>query len=83
MHTQLLSTEEFLLIKFLTDRYYNMAKIKITKRKSSIGSTARQKATLTALGLGKINSSAEHEETDQIKGMIRKVNHLISVEKIK
>lgn len=59
-----------------------MAKIKVTKTKSSIGATTRQKATLTALGLRKMNSSAEHEETEQIKGMIRKVNHLVSVEKI-
>ena len=71
------------MIKFLTDRFIIMAKIKVTKRKSSIGSTERQKATLVALGLRKIDSSAEHEETDQIKGMIRKVNHLVSVEKVK
>lgn len=60
-----------------------MAKIRITKTKSSIGSTVRQKATLTALGLGKMNSVAEHNETEQIKGMVRKVLHLVSVEKIK
>ncbi|MCF6366106.1 MAG: 50S ribosomal protein L30 [Bacteroidales bacterium] len=60
-----------------------MAKIRITKRRSSIGATERQKATLQALGLGKINSVAEHNENDQIKGMVRKVSHLISIEKIK
>lgn len=60
-----------------------MAKIRITKTKSSIGSTVRQKATLTALGLGKMNSVAEHTETEQIKGMVRKVLHLVSVENIK
>jgi len=60
-----------------------MAKIRITKTKSSIGSTVRQKATLTALGLRKMNSVAEHNETEQIKGMVRKVLHLVSVENIK
>ncbi len=60
-----------------------MAKIKVTKRKSDIGSTERQKATLIALGLRKINSFAIHDETEQIKGMIRKVNHLVTVEEVK
>jgi len=71
------------LIKCLTDRTNIMAKIRITKRRSSIGSTVRQKATLEALGLGKINSTVEHTENDQIKGMVRKVSHLVSVENIK
>lgn len=60
-----------------------MAKIKITQVKSKIGSTERQKKTLQALGLKKMNSSVEVEATDQILGMVNKVNHLVSVEKIK
>ena len=60
-----------------------MAKIKITQVKSKIGSTERQKKTLQALGLKKLNSSVEVEATDQILGMVSKVNHLVSVEKIK
>jgi large subunit ribosomal protein L30 len=60
-----------------------MTKIKITQKKSSIGATQRQKDTLIALGLRKINASVEHTETDQIKGMIRKVNHLVITEKVK
>lgn len=60
-----------------------MAKIRITKTKSAIGATVRQKATLQALGLGKINSVAEHNETEQIKGMVRKVQHLVTTENIK
>lgn len=60
-----------------------MAKIRIKKTKSSIGSTVRQKATLQALGLGKMNSIAEHNETEQIKGMVRKVQHLVTTENIK
>jgi len=59
-----------------------MAKIKITQVKSKIGSTLRQKKTLTALGLNKINATSEHEATPQILGMVRKVNHLVKVEEI-
>ena len=57
-----------------------MAKIKITQVKSKIGSNARQKKTLEALGLIKINCTVEHEATPQIKGMVAKVSHLVSVE---
>ncbi len=56
-----------------------MSKVKITLVKSQIGSSSRQKRTLQALGLGKMNSSAEHEATPQILGMIEKVKHLIQV----
>jgi large subunit ribosomal protein L30 len=54
-----------------------MAKIKITQVKSSIGSTKRQKATLEALGLRKLNQTVEHEATGQITGMAGKVSHLV------
>ncbi len=57
-----------------------MAKIKITQVKSKIGSTLRQKRTLEALGLNKINATVEHEATPQIKGMVAKVQHLVTVE---
>ena len=57
-----------------------MAKIKITQVKSKIGSTDRQKKTLEALGLSKINATVEHEATPQILGMVAKVQHLVSVE---
>ena len=59
-----------------------MAKIKITQSGSRIGSTKRQKATLDALGLTKMNATVEHNDTPQILGMIRKVSHLIKVEKV-
>ncbi len=58
-----------------------MAKIKITQVKSKIGSTKRQKRTLQALGLRRINSTVEHEDTPVILGMVDKVRHLVSVEK--
>ncbi len=60
-----------------------MAKYRITQVKSRIGSTLRQKNTLDALGLRKINQTVEHEGTPQIMGMINKVNHLVSFEEIK
>jgi len=56
-----------------------MAKIKITQRRSVINRPKNQKLTIKALGLGRINRSVEVEATPQIKGMIRKVNHLVTV----
>ncbi|MEN6455631.1 MAG: 50S ribosomal protein L30 [Prolixibacteraceae bacterium] len=59
-----------------------MAKIKITQIKSGIGSTKRQKATIEALGIKKMNYSVEHEATPEILGMVNKVKHLVKVEEI-
>ncbi len=56
-----------------------MAKIKIKQVRSAINRTARQKATIKALGFRKLNHVVEHEETPQIRGMINKVQHLIEV----
>lgn len=58
-----------------------MAKIKITQVKSGIDRPERQKKTLRALGLTKLHDSREVEGTSQVLGMIRKVNHLVKVEK--
>jgi large subunit ribosomal protein L30 len=58
-----------------------MAKVKITLIKSGIGYPKNQKATLKALGLRKMNASAEVELNNQIQGMINTVNHLVKVEK--
>jgi len=57
-----------------------MTKIKITQVKSGIDRPERQKLTLRALGLTKMNASREVEATAQILGMIRKVNHLVRIE---
>jgi|TARA_B100001248_G_scaffold149287_1_gene111993 large subunit ribosomal protein L30 len=57
-----------------------MAKIKVTKQKSAINRTKRQKLTLEALGLKKIGQTVEHEATPNIMGMVNKVKHLVSVE---
>ena len=59
-----------------------MAKIKVTQVRSKIGSPKRQKATLEALGLKKMNSSVEVEATPQILGMVTKVRHLVKVEEL-
>ena len=58
-----------------------MTKIKIQQVRSRIGRPKDQKRTLDALGLKKINSIVEFESSPQILGMIKKVSHLISVEK--
>lgn len=57
-----------------------MAKIKVTKQKSAINRTKRQKLTLEALGLNKIGQTVEHDDTPNILGMINKVKHLVSVQ---
>ena len=57
-----------------------MAKIKLTKQKSAINRTSRQKLTLEALGLKKIGQTVEHEATPNIMGMVNKIKHLVSVE---
>jgi large subunit ribosomal protein L30 len=56
-----------------------MAKIKIKQVRSAINRPARQKATIKALGLRKLNHTVEHEATPQILGMVKKVQHLIEV----
>jgi large subunit ribosomal protein L30 len=60
-----------------------MAKIKVTLVKSPIDRPNRQKLTVQALGLNKMNSSKEVEATPQILGMVKKVSHLIKVEEVK
>ncbi len=59
-----------------------MAKIKITQVKSGIDRSERQKQTLIALGLKKINATKEVEATPQILGMVNKVSHLVKVEEV-
>jgi large subunit ribosomal protein L30 len=59
-----------------------MAKIRVTKTKSTIEKDERQKRTMKALGLNKMGSSNEFERSATIDGMIRKVNHLVKVENL-
>lgn len=59
-----------------------MSRIRVTQVKSHIDKPKRQKDTIKALGLGKINKSKEFENNAQIQGMVNKVAHLVSVEKL-
>lgn len=54
-------------------------KILIKQKRSVIGVTPQQRATMRALGLRKINTVREHEDNPVIRGMIDKVHHLIEV----
>ena len=58
-----------------------MAKVKVTQVKSVIDRPQRQKDTVKALGLRKLNQSVVVEATPQVEGMIKKVSHLLKVEK--
>ena len=59
-----------------------MAKIRVTLVKSTIGQVESVKGTIAALGLKKIRSSKELEDTPALQGMIKKVQHLVKVENI-
>ena len=54
--------------------------IRVTQVKSATGRKGDQRATLIGLGLNKINRTRELEDTPSVRGMIKKVRHLISVE---
>jgi large subunit ribosomal protein L30 len=57
-----------------------MAKIRIKQIKSGIDRPERQKRTLIALGIRKMNKTVEHEATPQILGMVESVKHLLKIE---
>ncbi len=57
-------------------------KVKITLLKSTIGQKPDKRATVRSLGLKKINSTVEHEESPAIRGMIASVSHLVKVEEL-
>lgn len=58
-------------------------KLKITQKQSVIDRIENQKRTIKALGLGRPNYTVVHNDTPQIRGMIRKVVHLVEVEQVK
>ncbi|MHC5202827.1 50S ribosomal protein L30 [Myroides sp. LJL119] len=60
-----------------------MSKILVKQVRSQINCPLEQKRTLEALGLRKMNQVVEHEATNSIMGMVKKVQHLVSVEEIK
>lgn len=60
-----------------------MGKIKVVQIRSIIDRPKDQKATIEALGLGRPNWERIHNDTPQIRGMVKKVSHLVRVEEIK
>jgi len=59
-----------------------MAKLKITQIRSTIDRKENQKRTITALGLGRLHRTVVHDDTPQIRGMIKTVEHLVTWEKV-
>ncbi|HLH63691.1 MAG TPA: 50S ribosomal protein L30 [Ktedonobacteraceae bacterium] len=59
-----------------------MAKLRIKYVKSAIGYAKDQKETIRSLGLRKLQQTVEHEDQPVIRGMIRKVSHLVKVEEV-
>jgi large subunit ribosomal protein L30 len=57
-------------------------KLKITLRRSRIGTTPRQRQVLEGLGLRRINSSVVRPDDEAIRGMVFKVSHLVTVEAV-
>ena len=57
-----------------------MAKVKITQTGSPIRRTPDQRKTLVGLGLNKMHKTVELDDTPEVRGMIRKVQHMVSVE---
>ncbi len=59
-----------------------MAKLKITQVRSTNEKSQDQRQTVRALGLRRIRDTVTHDDTPQIRGMIKKVNHLVDVEEV-
>ena len=60
-----------------------MAKVKVTLKRSLIGRPETQRRTVRSMGLRKLNSTVELEDTPAIRGQLHKVEHLITVEEVK
>jgi large subunit ribosomal protein L30 len=57
-----------------------VSRVRITQVRSAIGQSQRHRGTLRALGLGRIGRSAEHEDSPQLRGMLRQVAHLVRID---
>jgi len=55
-------------------------KVRITYVHSAIGYSVEHKATIRALGLHRLHQTVEHVDTPALRGMLRKVNHLVKIE---
>lgn len=56
-----------------------MTRVRIVQTRSSIGEKESARGTLRALGLGRPGAEAHHEDTPQLRGMLRKIAHLVDV----
>jgi large subunit ribosomal protein L30 len=59
-----------------------MAKLKITQVRGTIRTKPEHRGTMKALGLRRISSTVVHEDSPSLQGMLRKVNHLITIEEV-
>ncbi|NMB35451.1 MAG: 50S ribosomal protein L30 [Firmicutes bacterium] len=59
-----------------------MKKIKIKLVRSPVGQKPSHRLTIKALGLKRLNHTVEHDDTPQIRGMVARVQHLISIEQV-
>ena len=59
------------------------ATLRITQVRSSIGAKPKQRGTLRALGLRRIRQTVEHPDRPEIRGMVERVPHLVSVEEVR
>ena len=59
-----------------------MAELKITLKRSVIGRPQNQRATVKALGLGKVNSTVTKPANEAINGMVNTISHLVDVEEV-
>ena len=57
-------------------------KITITQKRSAIGRAKGQKATIEALGIKRLHHQVVHNDTPQIRGMLNKINYLVSVSEV-
>ena len=57
-----------------------MSKLRITQVRSAVGQSETHRGTLRALGLGRIGKTAEHADSPELAGMLRKVRHLVSID---
>lgn len=59
-----------------------MSTLRVTQTRSKIGIKPKQRGTLRALGLKRINHTVEHQDRPEIRGMIARVPHLVTVEEV-
>ena len=59
-----------------------MTTLRVTQKRSKIGIKPKQRGTLRALGLKRINHTVEHQDRPEIRGMIARVPHLVTVEEV-